>query len=351
MLTMEQAAIVLGMLERGDKQHDIAAHFGENSGRIIDVKFRKGKYADVAAAPPERLQPPYRAPAKTLIDATMAVVDQLQILDELIRTTPDGSPSVVLELLPETAQHVLENRNPDNRKLRPKKIQAMAADLRDGLFLLTGDTIKFCANGFLGDGQNRLSASLLANVPIRSHFIFGLDPDVFKVLDSGAGRTGPDTFQVAHVPHHEIASRATRWIMILQDAKIDRSTTISNSDLFQHYQTRLNRELLQQQIAVVRLIKSRLIPPGTLAALLYRFAIADAKTAAIFSHDLEKGVRGGRTLLAKIKSAREEPGHRVKETWITAHTILAWNAYRDGKPISNARQLRWTEDEPHPVIK
>lgn len=351
MLTVEQAAIALGMLERGDKQHDIAAYFGENSGRIIDVKFRKGKYAGLAAAPADALPPPYRAPAKALIDATMAVVDQLQVLDELIRTTPDASPSVVLELLPATAQHVLENRNPNNRKVRPKKIQSMASDMRDGLFLLTGDTIKFCDNGNLGDGQNRLGACLLANVPIRSHFIFGLNSDVFKVLDSGAGRTGPDTFQVAHVPNHEIASRATRWIMILGEATINRGASISNSDLFQHYQTRLNRDLLQQQIAAVKRIRSRLIPPGTLAALLYRFILADAKTAAIFSHDLEKGLRGGRALLVKIKQAREEPGHRIKETWITAHTILAWNAYREGKPIGSTRQLRWSEDEPHPTIK
>ena len=38
MLTADQAALVKGMLARGDKQHDIAAFFGENGGRIAEIK-------------------------------------------------------------------------------------------------------------------------------------------------------------------------------------------------------------------------------------------------------------------------------------------------------------------------
>jgi hypothetical protein len=43
-LTEEDAAIVKGMLARGDRQHDIAAWFGVNGGRIAEIssqdKFR-----------------------------------------------------------------------------------------------------------------------------------------------------------------------------------------------------------------------------------------------------------------------------------------------------------------------
>ena len=41
MISKADAAIVFGMLKRGDKQHDIAAYFGENPGRVIDVKFAR----------------------------------------------------------------------------------------------------------------------------------------------------------------------------------------------------------------------------------------------------------------------------------------------------------------------
>lgn len=36
-LTEKDAAIIKGMLERGDRQHDVAAWFGVNGGRIAEI--------------------------------------------------------------------------------------------------------------------------------------------------------------------------------------------------------------------------------------------------------------------------------------------------------------------------
>lgn len=50
------AAVVKGMLARGDRQHDIAAWFGVNGGRIGEistgVKFTKVKPAEQDVLPP-----------------------------------------------------------------------------------------------------------------------------------------------------------------------------------------------------------------------------------------------------------------------------------------------------------
>nr|ABD74776.1 hypothetical protein [Ensifer adhaerens] len=40
-LTIEDAAIAKGMLSRGDRQHDVAAWFGVNGGRITDIHTGK----------------------------------------------------------------------------------------------------------------------------------------------------------------------------------------------------------------------------------------------------------------------------------------------------------------------
>ena len=37
-LTRKDASLIMGMLARGDKNHDIAAWFGENPARIAEVK-------------------------------------------------------------------------------------------------------------------------------------------------------------------------------------------------------------------------------------------------------------------------------------------------------------------------
>ena len=45
-LTKEDASIVKGMLNRGDRQHDIASWFGVNGGRIAEISTGK-KFKDV----------------------------------------------------------------------------------------------------------------------------------------------------------------------------------------------------------------------------------------------------------------------------------------------------------------
>lgn len=54
-LTKSDARVVLGMVARGDRDHDIAAWFGVNQGRIAEVK--NGDYGTVNAASTETLPP------------------------------------------------------------------------------------------------------------------------------------------------------------------------------------------------------------------------------------------------------------------------------------------------------
>jgi hypothetical protein len=55
-LTPSDACQVLGMVDRGDRQHDIAAWFGVNPGRIAEVKGKEELFPD--AEPVEELPPP-----------------------------------------------------------------------------------------------------------------------------------------------------------------------------------------------------------------------------------------------------------------------------------------------------
>jgi hypothetical protein len=56
-LTEEHAALVKGLLMRGEKQHDIAGYFGVNGGRVAEIA--KGhRYPDVRPAPRADLPTP-----------------------------------------------------------------------------------------------------------------------------------------------------------------------------------------------------------------------------------------------------------------------------------------------------
>jgi hypothetical protein len=54
--TAADAALIRGMLERGDKQSDVAAWFGTNSGRICETRTGK-RFKDVPPAPSDQLPP------------------------------------------------------------------------------------------------------------------------------------------------------------------------------------------------------------------------------------------------------------------------------------------------------
>jgi hypothetical protein len=54
-LTNNDASKVLGMVGRGDRDHDIAAWFGVNQGRVAEVK--DGSHGSISAAKAEDLPP------------------------------------------------------------------------------------------------------------------------------------------------------------------------------------------------------------------------------------------------------------------------------------------------------
>lgn len=65
-LSGADAALIKGMLARGDRQHDIAAWFGVNGGRIAEIATGF-KFRSVVAAPPALLPPagPYLSGRET----------------------------------------------------------------------------------------------------------------------------------------------------------------------------------------------------------------------------------------------------------------------------------------------
>ncbi len=69
-LTEREAAVVKAMLARGDRQHDIAAWFGVNAGRIAEIATAR-KYRDVPPEAGANLPPP--GPYPNGRDATVAL--------------------------------------------------------------------------------------------------------------------------------------------------------------------------------------------------------------------------------------------------------------------------------------
>lgn len=114
---------------------------------------------------------------------------------------PDRPLSMTVS--PETAQDWLENRNlserrpTNNRTISQHTVRKYATAMAEGRWKLVHQGIAFDRDGWLIDGQHRLSAIVAAGIPVPMMVIPNCDPDTFDVLDTGLRR------QAAHlIPVH-----------------------------------------------------------------------------------------------------------------------------------------------------
>lgn len=100
-------------------------------------------------------------------------------------------------IFPEEAKEILRVNNINNRPISLTLVKKIANDIKNKSFLLTHQGIAFDITGRLLDGQNRLSACVMANMPITLLVTTGLPStqdvgngtlNTFEVLDSGKNR-------------------------------------------------------------------------------------------------------------------------------------------------------------------
>jgi hypothetical protein len=87
-LSAPDAALIKGMLLRGDRQHDIAAWFGVNGGRVAEIATGH-RFGGVAVAPNDKLPPPGPYPkareAVAVIEALAAAKTALIAAEQTIK--------------------------------------------------------------------------------------------------------------------------------------------------------------------------------------------------------------------------------------------------------------------------
>jgi hypothetical protein len=339
MLNAQDAAVIKGMLARGDYQHDIAAHFKENAGRIAEIKNGQ-KFADVKPAPVIGVPPLERS--GRFIDPKAPAEKQYEALRSFIEKPPEGSRIIVLT--PALCELVLNRLNTNNRKQRPGNIKRFAASMTANNWLVTGDTIKFSKKGFLLDGQNRLAACLRGQTSFRTHVVFGIDDDAFDRIDANAIRTNADAFKIAGIANSKVSAPAVRWLMI----DTDRGRKVDNAELLVHMREHIDEERLHFWVDKA-LGVGKVLPRGALAALFYRFSEKNMKVCERFASDLKANKGNGKRLITHIKDLRKQSLGRLHELQISAMIILTWNAYRSGKTLTKA-MLRWDDAKEYPTI-
>lgn len=118
---------------------------------------------------------------------------------------------------PRMAKAWLKKNIETNRNPKKGKIPMYARDMATGKWQEdTGETIKFDETGRLIDGQNRLHAVVLADVPVTFDVAFDVPIAAMPVLDTGSSRTSADSLKIMGAGSRDspAASSITRWAIM-----------------------------------------------------------------------------------------------------------------------------------------
>lgn len=124
-------------------------------------------------------------------------------------------------ITPEMAIKWLE-KNTDNRVLTQSKVDAYAADILAGKWILTGDPIQFNVLGEMINGQHRLWAIVQADQAIECYVVRGLPVEAKLVIDTGAKRTLANYFQIKKEPNATVLASIITTVYVYD---INRYTT------------------------------------------------------------------------------------------------------------------------------
>src|SRR3569833_3925639 len=105
--------------------------------------------------------------------------------------------TTVATITPREAKEWLETKNiHNNRPQSEQTIRKYAQEMKAGRWKLNGESIIFGSTRRLLNGQHRLKACILANVPFQTVIVKGADDATFDTIDDGKSRNLGDVLAI-----------------------------------------------------------------------------------------------------------------------------------------------------------
>jgi hypothetical protein len=152
----------------------------------------------------------------------------------------------VMKITPTDATNWLKC-NKINRPLRKRHIEFLSDEIKNGNWQLNGQPIVIADNEQILDGQHRLFAIIEAGIPIESMVVYGITPEAFKTIDTGAVRTGADAlclyFHDSPAYIIKAAATAVQWCHRFDLGVMHGKIKLSNTDVIDYVEK--HKSLLQ----------------------------------------------------------------------------------------------------------
>lgn len=245
----------------------------------------------------------------------------------------------VMSVDPATAERWL-GHNTRNRSIRRRVVTGYASDMAAGHWQLTGEAIKFAADGTLLDGQHRLMAVIDSGATVQMFVVRGLLPPSQDVMDTGAKRGAKDMLEMYGVGNSVLAASAAKWAILYDENRlyIDRTTqTVTHSDVLEFVS---DNEVYADAVAFTSSIKRHIdLQPSILGATAYITHQVSPEGSREFFARLADGIGlpAGSPILALRSRLREIKAKRTRvepEAFMSV-VLRAWNAWRADRSMAS----------------
>lgn len=130
--------------------------------------------------------------------------------------------------------------NKNNRPVRKKHVAFLASEILKGNWQINGQAIVIADNEEVLDGQHRLFAIIEAGQAIKSLVVYGITPEAFRTIDTGAVRTGADAlclfFHDTHSTTIKAVATAVQWCVRLEKQTVFTNSKVGNTDVIKYVQ-------------------------------------------------------------------------------------------------------------------
>jgi hypothetical protein len=130
--------------------------------------------------------------------------------------------------------------NKNNRPVRRKHVEFLASEIISGNWQINGQAIVISDDEQVLDGQHRLLAVIQSGMDIQSLVVYGISPEAFRTIDTGAVRTGADALYL-HFPDLGAATvksvaTAVQWCVHFDENVLTtgRKQKVSNTDIIEY---------------------------------------------------------------------------------------------------------------------
>lgn len=252
----------------------------------------------------------------------------------------DNIIAEVVTITPAEATNWLR-ANEHNRPVRKNHVNFLAGEIKNGNWQLNGQAIVIADNEQVLDGQHRLLAIIEAGTPIQSLVVYGITPEAFSTMDTGAVRSGSDALCL-HFHDHPIGvvkavASAVPWVKQLERGALRSggSSKVSNTEIIRYAQE--HESLFERAATIMHYPKdNRPLSVGIATALFEMFGRKNELQADKFFQDLFTGENLERTDVEYVlRQSFQKDAQRITAKYPTnikvRMTIKAWNWRRRGR--------------------